>query len=319
MAQNTRKTQLALFGRMFALLLNRSMMYQSNHPFIKQSVDDVLKVATPLLEEISPLVFILNRDQFYIDEEQLDSRLNVTRSIALFKSNDLQSISFEQGLTDSELIGFADTFASLTKSTNADMLKKSLTQKGVFNIRINHVVFKKVTQDDQVISRDALKQITPVLGSDDQETRKRFMDSLLESVLTDEFAQTLNITNLVSNPAAFTQRMIEADMAGTLPLEEAQNQIDGDVPAAIQDPTQKAPPAASGGRGAGAPSATGDQIWTDTGTLVDEKMLKEENLNAKAWPEQRGGSGTGSGTGGGLGHGPGSRSRAGAGSGADLG
>ena len=87
-----------------------------------------------------------------------------------------------------------------------EVVKNSLVKKGVFNVKVNHVVFKKVTEDDQVVSREALKQVTPMLDSDDEETRKRFLDTLLESVLSEEFAQTLNITNLMSNPKEFTQK-----------------------------------------------------------------------------------------------------------------
>jgi GGDEF domain-containing protein len=52
------------------------------------------------------------------------------------------------------------------------------------------------------------------LESDDQEHRKKFMETLMESVLAEELAGTLNITNLLANPKAFTRMMIETDLAG---------------------------------------------------------------------------------------------------------
>jgi len=91
------KDQLGLFGRTLAMLLNRTMMYQASHPVIKQSINDLLPIAERLLESISPLVFILNRGQFYIDEEPLDPRINVSRTVTLFKNSGLQSVSFEKG------------------------------------------------------------------------------------------------------------------------------------------------------------------------------------------------------------------------------
>lgn len=48
------KNQLSLFGRTIALLFNRSMMYQPNHPFVEQSIDLFQEGALNLLNVISP-------------------------------------------------------------------------------------------------------------------------------------------------------------------------------------------------------------------------------------------------------------------------
>lgn len=203
----------ALFGRVFSLLLNRTLMYQASHPVIRQSVADVYKAASRLLEAVSPLVFILDRGQFFIDEEPLDPRINVNRVAILFKKSGIQSISFEKGLSESELSIFAELFSNLSAVSNVEEVKNGLFQKGVFNIKVNHVVFRKVTEDDQVVSREALKKVTPMMDTDDHEDRKRFMETLLESVLTEEFAKTLSITNLMANPGAFSKQLIEVDLA----------------------------------------------------------------------------------------------------------
>ncbi|MGD9368110.1 MAG: hypothetical protein PVH87_20585 [Desulfobacteraceae bacterium] len=213
MDTSTTKDKLARFGRTLALLLNRSLMYQKSHPMVKGSIQDVHKMAELLLQSISPVVFILNRQQFYVDEEQLDPRINVKRIAYLFKTHGIQSISFETGLTASEIDIFIEIFSSMTVETNADAIKKELIKKGAYNIRVNHVLYKKVTEDDQVVSREALKQVTPTMEEDDSESRKKFMDTLLETILTEEFANTLNIKSLLNNPGQVSKNMIKADLA----------------------------------------------------------------------------------------------------------
>ena len=76
MDTTTIKDKLARFGRAFTLLLNRGLMYQKSHPMVKESINEVHRTAELIFVTISPLVFILNREQFYIDEEQLDPRIN---------------------------------------------------------------------------------------------------------------------------------------------------------------------------------------------------------------------------------------------------
>lgn len=213
MKQSNQKVKLARFGRALALLLNRGMMYHKSHPMIQDSITEVHKSAGEILSQSAPLVFILNREQFYIDEEPLDPRINVKRIATLFESHGVQSISFEKGLTTGELDVFIEIFSSLTMTQNAKAIKKALYTKGAFHIKINHVLYKKVTEDDQIISREALKSVTPDLDDGDSHSRKRFMDTLLESVVTDEFVKSLSIQNLLTNPGAVSKKMIEADLA----------------------------------------------------------------------------------------------------------
>ncbi len=210
----TTKNQLAQFGRTIALMFNRSLMYQANHPFVQQSIDMFYEGARSLLATISPLVFILNREEFYVDEVPLDPRINVGRLLLLFKNNDIQSISIEPGLEKREVRVFLEVFGEIKKYSSAEAIKKAIFSRGVTNIKINHVRYKKVTEDDEIISRDTIKGFTPNLMSAEEEakTRKMFMDSLLESVLTEEFAKTLNIESLMANPAAVSENMIQADL-----------------------------------------------------------------------------------------------------------
>lgn len=213
MEDKIHKTQLAKFGRELALLLNRGMMYQKSHPMVRNSISEVHRTAEALLARNSPVVFILSRDQFYVDEEPLDPRINAKRIGALFESHGIQSISFDQGLTPGQLDVLVEIFSSLTVAASADTIKKSLFARGAYHIKINHVLYKKVTEDDHIISRDALKSVAPGIDNGDDQSRRRFMDTLLESVLTEEFASSLNIQSLLSNPGVVSQNMIDADLA----------------------------------------------------------------------------------------------------------
>ena len=251
MHTNTLKDQLGHFGRAIALLLNRAMMYQKDHPLIKESVDNIYKIADPIFDEIPSLVFILNYGQFYVDEEPLDPRINVARTADLFKSVGIQSVSFEKGLAVHELTAFLELFSKLTRTSDIEELKTSLSNKGVFNIKVNHVTYQKVTEDDQVVSRDALKQVTPLMDIDDQQSRKKFLDALLESVLSEELSKTLSINSLMTNPAALTQHMIQADLAGSRQMTASGTPDPGDLPSGSGDTT------ASGNAGPGPGSGGG--------------------------------------------------------------
>jgi GGDEF domain-containing protein len=256
------KNQLAQFGRTIALMFNRSMMYQPNHPFVEQSIDMFQEGAMNLLDVISPLVFILNRDEFFVDEEPLDPRLNVGRLVMLFKNNGIQSLSIEPGIERREIKVFLEVFGNISKYSGAEGFKKAIFARGVTSIKVNHVRYKKVTDDDEVIARDTLKELTPQMmaAEDEAKTRKMFMDTLLESVLTEEFAKTLNIETLMANPGAVSSNMIQADLEsvssagkgpGAGPGGRDAGDGEGESGAGREDGGGSGGPAGTGGAGAG--------------------------------------------------------------------
>jgi hypothetical protein len=207
------KQEFARFGRILSLLFNRATMYQMDHPYVKQSIDEFHPFVEKLLTSISPLVFAMNREQFFIDEEPLDPRITVTRMVAHFKKAEIQSISFYEGMTKNELKTFLGIFVSLDKYPNAEAMKETLAEKGITNLKINHVFYKKVTEDDEVVARDVLKNITPeMMDEGELKSKKLFIDMVLESVLGEEFEKNLNINNLLTNPTGLSMNMIEADI-----------------------------------------------------------------------------------------------------------
>ncbi|MDY7032161.1 MAG: hypothetical protein SVY10_09685 [Thermodesulfobacteriota bacterium] len=207
--------KLAKFGRSFALLFNRATIYEADHPFFEQSVDEFQQIVQDLVKSISPLVFIMNQDQFFVDEEPLDPRLNTSRLLAYFKKVEIQSISFYNGIDKNEMRILAEIFTSLKKYPDKKAIKKKLKDEGVRNLRINHVFFKKVASDEEVISRHALEKLSPQITDNTQVgSKKMLLDMVLESVLMEEFEKTLTIKNLVKNPVELSKNMIDADLTG---------------------------------------------------------------------------------------------------------
>jgi hypothetical protein len=205
--------RLSQFGRDLSIVFNRAFMYQANHPYIIESVDAVYQTLSQLLNEASPVVFILNREQFYVDEEPLDPRINLGRMVLHFKKAGIESLSFYKGLDRRELLLFLEILTSLNKYPDADAMRKALFKKGIHAIKVNHVFYQKVSADDEIISREVLNQVTPQIMDDAQaKTKSMFLNTLLESVLVEEFVKTLNLRNLMKSPGGLCKEMITADL-----------------------------------------------------------------------------------------------------------
>ena len=201
-------------GRSFALLFNRSTMYQTDHPYTAQSITDFTKTIGKSLEGQSPLVIIMNRDQFFIEEEPFDPRLNVTRMVSHFKKAAIQSVSFERGLQSTDIAAFVRVFIDLTSFPNGEAMKRELQRKGVNGIKINHVFYKKVTEDDEVVSRDELKKTSERRGSAFGEDQGRsILDVMAGGLVAEELEQAMSLRMVIDNPGAASRAMIDSDLA----------------------------------------------------------------------------------------------------------
>lgn len=206
--------KLGNFGRSFFLLFNRSTMYDAGHPYCRQAVDQFLPIVQDILKSHSPLVFIMNQEQFFVDEEPVDPRINTSKMLAHFKKAEINSISFYEGLEKFETRAFVEIFTTLRKYPHVRAMQNGLQAKGITHIKINHVFFKKVSTDEEIVSREAFEKMSADQADDGKiGAKKMFMDMVLESVLMEEFEKILTIKNITENPAGVSEKMIDADLS----------------------------------------------------------------------------------------------------------
>ena len=74
-------------GRSFALLFNRVAMYNLDHPFAVESMNNYYRTITDGLGTFSPIVLIMHQEQFFIEDEPLDSRINTSKMVMHFKKS----------------------------------------------------------------------------------------------------------------------------------------------------------------------------------------------------------------------------------------
>ncbi len=149
--------KLTRFARSFFMLFNRVTMYDPSHPYCKQGYDEFLPVVQETLKDHSPVTIMMNQDQFFLDDEPLDPRINIIKMKGHFKKTEIQSISFHKGLKDNGVMDFIEVFTSLKEYPNARVMQKELESRGISQIKMNTVFFKRVATDQEVIDREALE------------------------------------------------------------------------------------------------------------------------------------------------------------------
>jgi hypothetical protein len=182
---------------------------------VDQAIENFYSIVRKLLESVSPLTFIHSHEQFFIEQEPVDPRINTQKLANHFKKTGIQSISFNKGLDKNEIRTFIEIYNAPDKYPDVDAMKKRLAARRVQHLKINHVFFIKATEDDELVSRDIIKSMSPEFSKEAQnKSKKLFLDMILESVLSEEVEKTFVVENLMNNPAELSRNMVEADLAG---------------------------------------------------------------------------------------------------------
>lgn len=200
-------------ARAFAITFNRASMYKMDHPFTNQSIQELYNNVTDGLDLFSPVALILNREQFFIEEEPFDNRLNTSRMAAHFKKADIQSISFEKGMHADELISFVKIFVDPANYPKASSIEKALAEMRVSNVKINHVFYKKMTVDDEIVSKEKGKKSSN--SSPEIQSKQMFGDVLnmmTESVLMEEIEKSFSLKNLLDDPIKLSKNLVDKDL-----------------------------------------------------------------------------------------------------------
>lgn len=211
-------------GRSFTLFFNRAAMYSADHPITLQGYSDLYAAVTQGLQHITPVVVIMHQDQFFVEDRPFDPRLNTSRLLRHFKQPGIQSVSFHHGVQHAEVVAFAAIFLDLTKHPDVESMTAAVQAAQVENIRINHVLFKKVTADDEVVDRSMLEKISG--GADlEGKSAESALGKMATSMLMDELQKSLSLTGIMRDPGQASRLMVEADEAGQSDAGQAPGQV----------------------------------------------------------------------------------------------
>ncbi len=217
------KNDIDRIGRSFALLFNRATMYRYDHPHAVQSTADFHRCMTSVLRRQSPIVLLFSRDQFFVEDEPLDGRLNTARMGSHFEKAKVQSISFEAGLSLQEVEAFLRIFTDLGGHPDADAMKAALAKSGAAHVRINHVFFRKMTEDDAVVSKERLgsESAGDAAAAPADPPRDGIAEMVAGQLLVEEAERALSIRRILENPAAASRALIQSGGAATAEEEPA--------------------------------------------------------------------------------------------------
>ena len=199
-------------SRAFAIMYNRASMYKIDHQFTKQSIQEVFETVTEGLHLISPVTIILNREQFFVEEEPFDIRLNTQRMAAHFKKMGIQSISFEKGMAEKDLESFVKIFVDPISYPKASLMQNALAEMSVSKVKVNHVFYKKMTADDEIVAKEHLQKTSKdTCNRSSDQMFGEVLNMMAESTLVEEIEKSFSLKNIIKDPIKLSNDLISKD------------------------------------------------------------------------------------------------------------
>ena len=161
--KNSQKKQVIdRIGRGFSLVFNRALMYKTNHPTTVQSIGEFYRLLCVELKKESPIAILVHRDALFVDDEAVDPKINVSKIMANFKESGVESISFDDKLTLGDMNLLLDVLTDVKRFPTARSMKQALKNQGIHSLSINHVVYRKVTEEEDVVAKKDAEHSTEV-------------------------------------------------------------------------------------------------------------------------------------------------------------
>jgi hypothetical protein len=191
-------------ARAFNLAFNNAFMYGGSHQTTKDSSVTCFQVLKPMLETTSIITVTVERGSVYIENHCVDKLVSVQRINSRFTKTGVQSVSFDREASQESVQALFHLMGSLAEFTRVEAMLEYLKKERIKGVRINYVVYQKVTLDEAVVDKDVLLESQQILdnqqalgdGSHDQADQDRILRelsgimSLQNSAAVDRVAQT---------------------------------------------------------------------------------------------------------------------------------
>lgn len=203
-----------LLGRQFNTALTNTMAYGAEHDVPARAIDHLAEGLLNNLRKQSAITIILDREMLYIERHIINRKFNATRLINLFRRTGVESVTFNHGLARNQVEILMGILADPESYPDPDTIKAVLDKSGANNIRVNHIMYRKVTSDEEIVTQDELEDLTDmsarsVLKSSGETGASTGSGGRLESNVLEKMSAVFTLKDLLAQPDQIATDLLE--------------------------------------------------------------------------------------------------------------
>ena len=199
-------------ARPFNLAFNNAFMYGGSHQTTKESAASFFLVLEQLLKISSSITVSVERGAIFIENQCVDKLVSIQRITSRFNKTGVQSVSFDRDASLESVQALYYVMGSPADFTNVDSIQTYLLNERISGVKINYVVYQKVTLDDTVVNKITFSETQLLLNSPQETSAQANPEKILK-----EFSEILSLrTSMNEHEAVGTSgddsaRMSQAD------------------------------------------------------------------------------------------------------------
>lgn len=152
-------------ARAFNLAFNNAFMYGGSHQTTKDSGLTLYQVVQPILDSVGTVTISTEKGSVFVENHCVDRVVSVPRILNRFIKAGLQSVSFDRNVCQESMVALLYVLGTLAEFQDVETMKTYLHAGQISGIRMNYVIYQKVTVDDAVINKNILADSQLLLGS----------------------------------------------------------------------------------------------------------------------------------------------------------
>ena len=156
--------QALLLARPFNLAFNNAFMFGGEHQSTKDSAAGLFTTLGQMFGLVSMITVSVERGSIYIENHCVDKLVSVSRIVNRFVKAGVQSVSFDQDVTVEGIQSLFYMFGSLSDFKDVITMQECLRTRGIPGVRLNYVVYQKVTVDETIVNKDLLEDAQLLSG-----------------------------------------------------------------------------------------------------------------------------------------------------------
>lgn len=151
-------------ARTFNLAFNNAFMFGGEHQTTKDSSAHFFAMLEQAFKMATIITISVERGSVYLENHCVDKLVSVTRIGSRFTKAGVQSVSFDSTTELHGVLTFFYMIGSLADFRDVATMQEYLRTNHVSGVRLNYVVYQKVTVDEAVVNKDVLSE-TQLLSS----------------------------------------------------------------------------------------------------------------------------------------------------------
>jgi hypothetical protein len=118
-----------------------------------------------MLDNTSIITVTVERGSVYIENHCVDKLVSIQRINSRFTKTGAQSVSFDREASQESVQALFFLMGSLSEFTRVEAMLEYLKKEQIKGVRINYVVYQKVTLDEAVVDKDVLLETQQILDN----------------------------------------------------------------------------------------------------------------------------------------------------------